>query len=314
MPRIRSIKPEFPHDEKMALVSRDARLTFILCWTVADDDGLFRAAQRQLMGQLYPLDRAVTPAKLETWLTELVGVGVVRWRTTRDGARIGEIVKWADHQLIKNKSKSFLLGQLAPLGEDGVGISTPEGGISTSSVDSRKMSGPEPRVLSLESKSLESKSLESSSVESSDSTALVPRRPGNSTLQQVETHLAEFKVFLETAQAETLGREDTERAAIGVVFAYWAHIHNHTRARLDPKREGFIRARYRELDGDANTLLYAVDGAKVDRSLNQEGKTYNDVENIFRNLSRVERCANLCEGFREDVPHPAAVRYLGVAA
>ena len=43
MGRIRTIKPEFPQSESMGRVSRDARLTFILLWTMADDAGRLRS-------------------------------------------------------------------------------------------------------------------------------------------------------------------------------------------------------------------------------------------------------------------------------
>ncbi len=44
MARIRTIKPEFAGDEKMAKASRDARLTFLLVVSQADDAGLLAAA------------------------------------------------------------------------------------------------------------------------------------------------------------------------------------------------------------------------------------------------------------------------------
>ncbi len=46
MARIRSIKPEFPQSESMGNVSRDARLTFIQLWTLADDSGRLRGSSR----------------------------------------------------------------------------------------------------------------------------------------------------------------------------------------------------------------------------------------------------------------------------
>lgn len=116
MPRIRSIKPEMPHDRKLAGVTRDARLTFVYCWTVADDQGLFRAHPRQLLGQLYPHDTDVDEGQLEAWCAELVAVGVLRWRWTLDGARVGEIVNWGKHQVIQKPGKPFLSKSLHPVG------------------------------------------------------------------------------------------------------------------------------------------------------------------------------------------------------
>lgn len=118
MARIRTIKPEFATDEKLAKVSRDARLTFVLCITQADDDGLLPGNHRQLLAALYPLDDAVTYAKLAAWIEELVESGRVQWRETVDGSPILEIVSWAKHQRVDHKGKSLILPHLKPSGEE----------------------------------------------------------------------------------------------------------------------------------------------------------------------------------------------------
>lgn len=117
MARIRSIKPELPGDEKLATVSRDARLTFILAMTQVDDDGLLAASPRQLLGSLFPLDDSVTPALLEAWIGELIAIGRVRWRRTRDAARVLELCNWKKHQKIDKPSPSKITPLLAPFDE-----------------------------------------------------------------------------------------------------------------------------------------------------------------------------------------------------
>jgi hypothetical protein len=112
VPRIRSIKPEITSDRKLASVSRDARLVFIYTWTIADDDGLFRAETRQLLGDLFPFEPSVSPEDLRRLYGELTSIEVIRWRETVDGSLVGEIVNWSKHQHIKNRAKSFLLTQL----------------------------------------------------------------------------------------------------------------------------------------------------------------------------------------------------------
>lgn len=114
MPRIRTIKPELPQDVKLASASRDARYTFVLLISQADDDGLIPGAHRQLLGLLYPHDEDVTSAMLLTWVEELVAVGVLRWRTTNDGAPVIEITNWSKHQRVDNKGRSSFAGILAP--------------------------------------------------------------------------------------------------------------------------------------------------------------------------------------------------------
>jgi len=107
MPRIRSIKPEMPHDERLAKVSREARYTWVLCITQADDEGYFRGCPRTLLGNLYPHDEDVTESKLVRWLDELLGAGMLQCFDTADGI-IALFPKWKKHQKIDHPSKSFL--------------------------------------------------------------------------------------------------------------------------------------------------------------------------------------------------------------
>lgn len=143
MPRIRALKPETPQDEKLAAVSRDARLTFLYCITQADDDGLLRGHPRQLLGALFPFDGDLTETLLMSWVGSLVDVaGVLRWRETEDGAPVLEIVNWEKHQQIKNRSKPFLAQQLKPLSAH------PPEGLPSSSGDSPETLGARsPEVL-----------------------------------------------------------------------------------------------------------------------------------------------------------------------
>lgn len=115
MARIRSIHPDFPSDKKLAQVPREARLTYALTWCIADDKGLFRAEPRQLAGALYPYDEDVEGSQLEAWLSALVDLGVLRWRQTRDGMRVGELVNFPKRQKIDRPSISFLNSELLPL-------------------------------------------------------------------------------------------------------------------------------------------------------------------------------------------------------
>lgn len=104
MARIRTIKPEFPQSESMGRVSRDARLLFILLWTLCDDSGRTRAASRMLASLLFPYDDDA-PGLVDGWLTELEMVGcVVRYAV--DGQTYVQVRKWAEHQRIDRPSPS----------------------------------------------------------------------------------------------------------------------------------------------------------------------------------------------------------------
>jgi len=106
MARIRTIKPEFPQSESMGRVSRDARLAFVLMWTLADDAGRLRGNSRMLASLLFPYDDDA-PALIEGWIAELEHEGcVVRYKV--DGQTYVEIRNWLIHQKIDKPSQSKL--------------------------------------------------------------------------------------------------------------------------------------------------------------------------------------------------------------
>jgi hypothetical protein len=106
MPRIRTIKPEFPQSETTGKLSREARLLFILLWTVVDDSGRTRAASRMLASLLYPYDDDA-PSLIDGWLEELESNDCVI-RYTVDDSRYLQITKWLQHQKIDRPSPSRL--------------------------------------------------------------------------------------------------------------------------------------------------------------------------------------------------------------
>ena len=106
MARIRTIKPEFPQSESIGRICRDARLLFILLWTIADDDGRTRAASRMLASLLCPYDDDV-PGLIDGWLGELEREGCIR-RYEVDGSIYLELCNWLKHQKIDKPSKSRL--------------------------------------------------------------------------------------------------------------------------------------------------------------------------------------------------------------
>ena len=106
MARIRTIKPEFPHSESMGRVSREARLCFMLMWTIADDVGRLRGNSRMLASLLYPYDDDAGDL-IEGWLTELEQESCLE-RYAVDGSTYIQICNWLKHQKIDKPSKSKL--------------------------------------------------------------------------------------------------------------------------------------------------------------------------------------------------------------
>lgn len=104
MARIRTIKPELPQSESMGNVSRDARLTFILMWTLSDDAGRLRGNSRMLASLLFPYDDDA-PELIEAWLMELEKEEcIVRYKIA--GQSYVQIYNWLIHQKIDKPSKS----------------------------------------------------------------------------------------------------------------------------------------------------------------------------------------------------------------
>jgi hypothetical protein len=104
MGRIRSIKPEFPQSESMGKISRDARLLFIMLWTVVDDEGRARGSSRMLASLLYPYDDDA-PRLIDGWLKELEGARCIH-RYEVDGSKYLEIENWLKHQKIDHATTS----------------------------------------------------------------------------------------------------------------------------------------------------------------------------------------------------------------
>jgi hypothetical protein len=104
MPRIRTIKPEFPQSETVGRLSRDARLLFVQLWTIADDAGRLRGASRMLASLLYPYDDDA-PKLMPKWLDELEEKDCIRCYEV-DGSQYIEIINWLKHQKIDRPSES----------------------------------------------------------------------------------------------------------------------------------------------------------------------------------------------------------------
>lgn len=104
MARIRTIKPEFPQSESMGRVSRDARLTFIQLWTLADDEGRLRGNSRMLASLLFPYDDDAKDL-IDCWLFELEREDCIT-RYKIGGDTYVQIANWLNHQKIDKPSKS----------------------------------------------------------------------------------------------------------------------------------------------------------------------------------------------------------------
>lgn len=104
--RIRSIKPEMWHDEKIGALSRDARLLFIGLITMADDEGRLRALPAVILGHCFPYDRDAAK-RLGTWMDELACQGLIQGYSDH-GASYVAITNWSRHQRVNRPSPSLI--------------------------------------------------------------------------------------------------------------------------------------------------------------------------------------------------------------
>ena len=104
MARSRILKPEFWSDEKLALVPREARLTFAGLWTCSDDYGVTKGHPAWLKAQLFPYDVALPLEEFGGWLADLERIGVID-PFTADGESFFYIRNFSDHQKVDRPSK-----------------------------------------------------------------------------------------------------------------------------------------------------------------------------------------------------------------
>lgn len=106
MPRIRTIKPEFPHSQTMGRCSRDARLAFVNIWTQVDDAGRLNGNSRFLASLLFPYDTDALDL-IDSWLSELERENCIR-RYNSGGNTYLEVCNWLQHQKIDRPTPSRL--------------------------------------------------------------------------------------------------------------------------------------------------------------------------------------------------------------
>ena len=102
MARIRTIKPEFWEDEKLAKLPIHARLLFIGTWNFADDNGTLLANPVLMKSHIFPYED-IGISTISEWIDMLVENGMLI-RTTYNGKDYLVIRKFLIHQKINRKS------------------------------------------------------------------------------------------------------------------------------------------------------------------------------------------------------------------
>lgn len=115
MARTRTIKPEFWTDEKLAQVSREARLFFVGLWTVADDQGVTHASPFLLKSQIFPYDN-LEIEQVADWIGDFVELGMVIPYQAENGENYLFIKRFPVYQRIDHPSKT----QFNPIPREGL--------------------------------------------------------------------------------------------------------------------------------------------------------------------------------------------------
>lgn len=104
MPRIRTIKPEFYHNEELSSLPAETHLFAGALINQADDEGYFHAHAGLLKAAIFPLREC--SLSTHEMLTQLASIGFIRLGSTADGKKWGHILTFLDHQKINRPSKS----------------------------------------------------------------------------------------------------------------------------------------------------------------------------------------------------------------
>lgn len=113
---IRTLKRAFFHDEKLAELPREVRLTYMGLIPNADDYGRLQGDPRLVKAAVYPLDEGMTAAQLDAELDQLVAAGRIK-RYRVDGTIYLQIVNFGKHQKMARMYASDI-PEPPPVGED----------------------------------------------------------------------------------------------------------------------------------------------------------------------------------------------------
>lgn len=111
--RIRTVKPEMWEDEKIACLSRDARLMFIGCFNIADDEGLLRWTPAYIKSNLFMYDDDLGITEIQSLMGEVVDQGLVLEYSPAAAKgsvkqKLAWIIKFRVHQKINRPQASKL--------------------------------------------------------------------------------------------------------------------------------------------------------------------------------------------------------------
>ena len=106
MARIRTIKPEFWEDEKIGLLSHGARLLFLCCLNLSDDEGRLRWNTYYLASNAFMYDE-IKIETMEKWMKELVDNDLIYvYQAGEAKYNVGIVKNFKKHQVINRPQPS----------------------------------------------------------------------------------------------------------------------------------------------------------------------------------------------------------------
>lgn len=109
MARIRTIKPEFWEDEVVGSLSRDARLLFIACLNIADDEGLLRWSSPYIKSSAFMYDDDIGVQDCQQIMDELIEAQLFfSYNAGKSKQPFAYIVNFHKHQKINRPGPSRL--------------------------------------------------------------------------------------------------------------------------------------------------------------------------------------------------------------
>lgn len=136
MARIRSVKPEFWNDRKLARLSRDARLLYLALWNLSDEHGRLHGDARYIKGHCLPYEDDLDLEEVERLIDELADHGRVQ-KYEHDGDPYLFLPKLAKHQRLEgDKQASRLPAPPDPTADKSAPTSGESADLSAESPDS----------------------------------------------------------------------------------------------------------------------------------------------------------------------------------
>ena len=287
MARIRTLKPEFWQDEKLAPLPPLERLVFLGLISMADDAGRLVDSVKMIDGMLFPLTDDTSRDAIET----LARLGRVCRYTSDSGQKCIQIIGWARHQKVDNPAKHVLA---APTPED---LARPP--VTDSSRESRE------NGATISRSDLGPRTMD-------HGPRIMDRAPDGAAPKPRETPLVVPAVrSTRPKKGAAPSLTDDEEA----VLAHYKRRHPHRKPERDPKALKCIANAL--ADYDADELCKAIDG-NADDPWHRE-KRKHDLTYVLRSPGKIDefvalRAAQLDEETPILLKDPARAYALGIIA